>query len=81
MALRRFFDDGGVNDVHPIPDAPDWPIDRRVHHLECALSILWDHVWWRSLPWYRRLYYTAQGFKAPIGRFYVPLDEVSRAGN
>jgi hypothetical protein len=59
---------------HPIPDAPDLPLDRRVHHLERYLGRLWDQVWWRSLPWYRRLLFRALGFRAPITRFYLPPD-------
>jgi hypothetical protein len=56
---------------HPIPDHPDLPLDRRVHHLEVHLGRLWDHVWWISLPWYKRLGWRLLGFKAPIDRFYL----------
>jgi hypothetical protein len=56
---------------HPIPDAPDLPLDRRVHHLEVHLGRLWDQVWWRSLPWYKRLAWRALGFRAPIQQFYL----------
>ena len=64
-------------DIHPIQDAPAWPLERRVHHLECALAILWDQVWWMNLPFWRRCAYMAQGFRAPIRRFYRPLGEVA----
>ena len=60
---------------HPIPDAPDLPLDRRVHVLECHLGRLWDHVWWLSLPWYRRLAFRLMGFKAPIQHFYLKPGE------
>jgi hypothetical protein len=59
-------------EVHPIPDAPPLPLERRVHLLECHLGRLWDHVWWTSLPWYRRLGFRLLGFRAPITRFYLP---------
>jgi len=64
-----------VREVHPIPDAPDLPLDRRVHHLECHLGRLWDQVWWMSLPWYRRLGFRLLGFKAPLSRFYLKPGE------
>lgn len=60
---------------HPIPDAPDWPLERRLHHLEIYTAQLWDHVWWISLPFWRRWFYRLQGFRAPIiESFYVELD-------
>lgn len=34
--------------------------------LEVHLGQLWDHVWWRHLPWYRRLFYWLKGFRDPI---------------
>jgi len=60
-----------AREVHPIPDAPDLPLDRRVHHLECHLGRLWDQVWWLSLPWYRRLAFRLLGFRNPIRTFYL----------
>jgi len=65
-------------DVHPIQDAPPWPLEQRVHHLECALAKLWDEVWWHQLPFWRRWFYAAQGYRSPVRRFYVPLNEVDR---
>jgi len=62
-------------EIHPLPDAPDLPIERRVHHLECYLGLLWDHVWWRDLPWYKRLVWRLLGFKAPIQHFYLKPGE------
>jgi len=62
-------------EVHPIPDAPNLPLEQRVHHLECYLGRLWDHVWWLSLPWYRRLGWRALGFKPPISQFYLKPGE------
>jgi hypothetical protein len=60
---------------HPIPDAPDLPLDQRVHHLECHLGRLWDQVWWLSLPLWKRLTWRLLGFKAPIPRFYMKPGE------
>lgn len=62
---------------HPIPDAPDLPLDQRVHHLECHLGRLWDQVWWISLPWYIRVGFRLLGFHAPIRRFYLKPGEKS----
>jgi len=31
---------------------------------------LWDEVWWHQLPFWRRWWYLAQGFRSPITRFY-----------
>lgn len=63
-------DDDAAGDVHPIADAPDWPIEKRVHHLEVYLARLWDQVWWMQLPAERRKAYEDAGFTAPIPRFY-----------
>lgn len=60
---------------HPIPDAPDLPLEQRVHHLECYVGRLWDMVWWMSLPWHRRLAFRLLGFKAPIDHFYLKPGE------
>lgn len=60
---------------HPIPDAPDLPLDQRVHLLECHLGRLWDQVWWLSLPWHTRLVWRLLGFKAPIPHFYLKPGE------
>lgn len=56
--------------IHPIPDAPDLPLERRVHLLECHLARLWDEVWWHQLPFYERWWYWLQGYRSPIVRFY-----------
>jgi hypothetical protein len=61
---------------HPIPDAPDLPLEQRVHHLESHLGRLWDEVWWLSLPRWKRCAWQLLGFRAPIRRFYLkPGDE------
>lgn len=61
-----------MSERHPIPDAPDGKSAiERIHHLECHLARLWDQVWWMQLPFYRRWYYMAQGFRAPIKKFYI----------
>ena len=79
--LQRLMDDDRLKpnradrEVHPIPDAPDLPLDRRVHHLECYVGRLWDQMWWYSLPWYRRLGWRLLGFKAPILTFYQKSGE------
>ena len=75
-ALQRLLDDERLKprerrEVHPIPDAPDLPLERRVHHLECHLGRLWDQVWYLSQPWWRRIGFRLLGFKAPIQRFYL----------
>jgi hypothetical protein len=64
-----------IPDIHPIADAPDWPLEKRVHYLEIALAKLWDQVWWMQLPEDRRKQYQAEGFTAPIANFYQPLDK------
>lgn len=74
--LQRLLDDERLKprpqrERHPIPDAPDLPIDRRVHLLECHLARLWDQVWWLSLPWPKRVAWRLLGFSSPIRRFYL----------
>jgi len=59
-------------EVHPIPDAPDLPLEQRVHHLEVYLGLLWDMVWWESLPLWKRCAWRVLGFKPPIQHFYLP---------
>jgi hypothetical protein len=78
--LRLLMDDERLKpraqrEVHPIPDAPDLPLDQRVHHLECYVGRLWDQVWWLSLPWYRRLAWRLLGFRAPVRQFYLKPGE------
>lgn len=68
-----------LRDVHPIPgNPPDRSLSERVTHLECALARLWDQVWWMNLAPERREAYARDGFKAPIQRFYVPLEDTHR---
>lgn len=55
---------------HPIPDRPPWSMDERVANLEVHLAMLWDQVWWMNLPPEKRKEYEAQGFTAPIDKFY-----------
>jgi hypothetical protein len=80
--LQRWMDDERLKtdrrdrEVHPIPDAPDLPLEQRVHHLECHLGRLWDQVWWMNLPWYRRLGFRLLGFKSPISHFYKKPGEL-----
>lgn len=75
--LQRWMDDERLKpdrrdrEVHPIPDAPDLPLEQRVHHLECHLGRLWDHVWWLSLPWHKRLAWRLLGFTPPLRHFYL----------
>lgn len=75
--LQRWLDDERLKpsradrEVHPIPDAPDLPLEQRVHHLECYLGRLWDMVWWESLPFWKRWAWRLLGFKAPITQFYL----------
>ena len=79
--LQRLMDDERLKpnrahrEVHPVPDAPDLPLERRVHLLECYLGRLWDQVWWMSLPWYKRLAWCLLGFKPPISQFYLKPGE------
>ena len=62
-------------EVHPIPDAPDLSLDRRVHHLECHVGRLWDQVWYLSQPRWRRWAWRLLGFRAPIQKFYLPPEK------
>jgi len=55
---------------HPVRERFDLPIERRVQLLEQLLAMLWDQVWWMALPAERRAQYEAEGFRAPIERFY-----------
>jgi hypothetical protein len=57
--------------MHPIPDAPDMPLEDRVRHLECMLARLWDQVWWMALPESQRNVYRSDGFTDPIEAFYL----------
>jgi hypothetical protein len=77
MDDERLKPERSTREVHPIPDAPDLPLDQRVHHLEVHLGQLWDAVWWISLPWYKRVAWRLLGFKAPIQQFYLPPDKVA----
>lgn len=61
---------------HPIPNPPaGLDLQLRVHLLENRVAQLWDEVWWHQLPFYRRWWYRAQGFKSPIQRFYLPFED------
>jgi hypothetical protein len=81
MWLQRLMNDQRLivqrieRERHPIQDAPDLPLDRRVHLLECYLARLWDQVWWMSLPWYKRAAWRVLGFTAPIRKFYLSPGE------
>jgi hypothetical protein len=55
---------------HPIQESPRLPLERRVQLLEIHLAQIWDAVWWLSLSPERRAAYEAEGFTAPIQRFY-----------
>lgn len=46
-------------------------VEERVGYLEQMLARLWDQVWWMNLPEEKRSEYEAQGFKDPIGKFYI----------
>jgi hypothetical protein len=59
-----------LHEKHPIQDSPPWSDADRIRHLELHLAMLWDHVWWLSLPDEKRKEYEAQGFTAPIKDFY-----------
>lgn len=47
-----------VRERHPIQH---WPAgltaEERAGLLEVYVGMLWDQVWWLSLPWYKRLWY------------------------
>lgn len=55
---------------HPIQESPSLPLERRVQLLEIHLAQLWDQVWWMQLSPEKRAEYEAEGFRAPIRRFY-----------
>jgi hypothetical protein len=59
-----------MRERHPVQESPALPLERRVQWLEINLARLWDQVWWMNLPADRRAEYEAQGFSAPIPRFY-----------
>jgi hypothetical protein len=63
---------------HPIQESPPLPLERRVQLLEIYLAQIWDFVWWLSLTPEQRADYEAQGFTAPIERFYE--DDAPRGG-
>lgn len=58
-------------EIHPIQESPLLPLERRVQLLEIHLAMLWDQVWWMNLPAEKRAEYEAQGFSAPILKFYT----------
>jgi hypothetical protein len=64
-----------VPEVHPVEHNPPITPEERCSRLELLVATLWDEVWWHQLPWYRRLFYWAQGFRSPITRFYIPKGE------
>lgn len=57
-------------DEHPVKESPDLPLERRVQLLEGFVAQLWDQVWWMQLSPDKRAEYEAQGFTAPIQKFY-----------
>lgn len=60
---------------HPIQVCPpDTTAMERLHWLELHLAMLWDQVWWMSLPVEQRAEYEKQGFTAPIEKFYGRSD-------
>lgn len=63
-----------MSERHPIEVGADLPLEDRVRHLEAHLATLWDQVWWMQLDPDTRAAYEAQGFKAPIKRFYIEAD-------
>ena len=58
-------------DEHPIIEGRDAPIEERVLYLEAHLAMVWDQIWWMSLPFWRRWLYAAFGYRAPIQSFYA----------
>jgi hypothetical protein len=71
-----------VNDVHPIKQGPiGRTLEERLRATEEALALLWDQVWWMQLPEATRAHYEAEGFRSPIRRFYVPIDQVAHDGD
>jgi hypothetical protein len=65
----------GHPDKHPIDGGPPGAtLEHRLYWLECHVAMLWDQVWWMALPEDRRKGYEAEGFKAPIDKFYGRSD-------
>lgn len=60
-----------MSERHPIAVSPDLPLEQRVRLLEDYLGQLWDQVWWMSLTPEARAGHEANGFRAPIERFYL----------
>lgn len=60
-----------MKEKHPIEHIPPMSVEERVGYLEQMLARLWDQVWWMNLPEEKRSEYEAQGFKDPIGKFYI----------
>jgi hypothetical protein len=60
-----------VDEVHPIQTTPKGAtVEERLHWYEHHLAMLWDQVWWMNLPPEQRAEYEAQGFTAPVLKFY-----------
>lgn len=75
---ERLKPDRAMRERHPIPDAPDLPLEQRVQQLEVYLARLWDEVWWLSLPAWKRAAWRLLRFRAPIRQFYLPPGEERR---
>lgn len=63
-----------ANERHPVQERPQLSAERRCQLLEQQLAQVWDQVWWMNLPFWRRWWYIAQGFRSPISRFYQDVD-------
>lgn len=59
---------------HPIQQCLPLSPERRIQLLEIHLSQLWDQVWWMQLSPEKRAEYEAEGFTAPIQKFYEELE-------
>lgn len=60
---------------HPVQECPPVTPERRCQLLEIFVAQLWDQVWWLSLSPEQRREYEAQGFTAPIERFYIEVPD------
>jgi hypothetical protein len=61
---------------HPLETAPAGKsAEERLRILEEHLAMLWDQVWWLSLPVERRDAYRAEGYSDPVQKFYIDVPD------
>lgn len=64
-----------MNSPHPVQERDELDTTTRIRVLEQLVARLWDQLWWVCLPPEKRAEYEAEGYRAPIERFYNDSEE------